>query len=260
MIGEEPRPPPPRRSGQRTSVPTTEIEQWVTQLRDEFNVRGLDWDVLTQRFTRFLEEQQRREESSRSVLEQRLAQFRHEYAEAMNETAMSFVCIHQEFQGWGSRFEQLCQLAHTLLMPRMDEFQTELDRTGVRVAQVTRKHEQFSNDIGNTAALIKDVQDDLKEVFRNLERDVEQHIGTSHGGTTPGDAPPDNAIAMNVDVDDLKTKVARLIEQMDRHNREVAHFNPIMHRMDLAEGQLERWTSYLPGPGSVDQLKIFRAM
>ena len=59
----------------------------------------------------------------------------------MAEIAMSFVHIRQEFQGEGARFEQLRTHVHTHLLSRMDELQTELENTGVRVAQATQEHE-----------------------------------------------------------------------------------------------------------------------
>ena len=77
---------------------------------------------------------------------------------------------------------------HTQPIPQMDELQTEMENEGVRVAQVTREREQFSNVIGNSLARYIDAQEDLKEVFRTLARQVE----ALQGGTTPRSAPPEN--------------------------------------------------------------------
>ena len=63
---------PPRRGVTRARVPVREFDQWINQLRDEVQTRGLD----RERVTRFLEEHQRsREESGRTALEQPVAQF-----------------------------------------------------------------------------------------------------------------------------------------------------------------------------------------
>ena len=88
MLGDEPHGAPPRRSTQRVRVPTADVEQWINQFREEFRNNAVDGDTLTQRFTQFLEERQRREEHRRSTLEQRLEHFRNEYVEAMTETAV----------------------------------------------------------------------------------------------------------------------------------------------------------------------------
>ena len=117
-------------------------------------------------------EHQRREASGRTALEQRVARLRHEFNEAMTETAMSFTRIHQEFQERGARFEQLHRLIHTGLKSKMKELQTGLDCEGVRVAQVSQEHEQFSNDVGNTITRVMDAQEDPRENYRTLARQV----------------------------------------------------------------------------------------
>ena len=166
----------------------------------------------------------------------------------MTEHAMTFVHIRQEFQGRGARLEQHRSLVHTQLIPQMDDLQNAVENEGARVAQVTREHEHFSNDIGNSLGLCINEQEDLKERFRNLAWQVE----TRRGETTPGPAssennaasgsvPPENSVTMVVKVEDLKNKVTRLIEQADHHNRAVSNFGPVMHQVDLIEGQIERW-------------------
>ena len=77
MVEDQPRPPPPRHGAQRTRILMSEVDRLVTQIRGEFHICGLDRDALTQLMQRFLEEHQRREESGRANLEQRVAQFRH---------------------------------------------------------------------------------------------------------------------------------------------------------------------------------------
>ena len=42
----------------------------------------------------------------------------------------------------------------------METMQTNLEHEGVRVAQVSREHEQFSNDMGKTVERIMDAQED----------------------------------------------------------------------------------------------------
>ena len=71
MVGDRPRPAPPRRGVIRARVLVQELDQWSNQLRHEVQTRGLDRDAFHQRVTRFLEEHQRREASGRIALEQR---------------------------------------------------------------------------------------------------------------------------------------------------------------------------------------------
>ena len=130
-------------------VPLGELDQWISQLQNDVQNCGLNNEAFRHRVTQFLAELQRREANNRTALEQRVAQLRHEFQEAMTAIAISFTRISQEFQGRGARHDQLRQLVNTGLMKEMEEFRTELNREGIRVAQATREHERFSNDIGN---------------------------------------------------------------------------------------------------------------
>ena len=91
IVGDEPQSAPPRHGAQRARVPTTEIERWINQFREELRNHAVDGNTITHRFQQFLEEHQRREENSRAMLDQRLAHFRDEYIETMRKTTMSFI-------------------------------------------------------------------------------------------------------------------------------------------------------------------------
>ena len=78
MAGDERQDPPPRHGVQRVRAPTTEIERWINQFREEFRNHAFDGNTITPSFQQFLEEHQRREEKSRVLLEQRLTDFRNE--------------------------------------------------------------------------------------------------------------------------------------------------------------------------------------
>ena len=75
-----------------------------------------------------------------------------------------------------------------------------------------------------------------RERVRNLARQLEAlRSGTTPGpassenNATSGSVPTENSVTMAMEVEDLKNKVARLIERADRHNREVSNFGPVMH-------------------------------
>ena len=125
-------------------------------------------------------------------------------------------------------------------MKEMEEFQTKLEREGVRVAQVTREYEQFSTGIGNSLGVCIDEQKDQKEMLRNLAQQVEAlqsganpGIASSGSNVTSESASSDNNVPIVMEIEDLKQRVARLIEQADRQNREVSNFGPVMHRVDV---------------------------
>ena len=84
-------------------------------------------------------------------------------------------------------------------------------------------------------------------MIRNLAQQTRIQIETLRSGTTPGaassgnNAAPEpvsseNSVPIVMEMEDLKQKVARLIELVDRSNRDVNNFGPVMHRVDLVEG------------------------
>ena len=131
MVGDEPWESPPRRDTQRVRVPTTEIERWINQFREEFRNHAADGNTITHHFQQFLEEHQRREENNRVLLEQRLMNFRNEYVETTRETAMSLIYTRQDLQSRGARFDRFGELVTSQLKSQVDGIQTEQDNMGL---------------------------------------------------------------------------------------------------------------------------------
>ena len=51
---------------------------------------------------------------------------------------------------------------------------------------------------------------------------------------------------MQLEIEDLKTKVARLTEQSTQHTTQIGLLAPLKDRVDLAESQIVRWRYRLP--------------
>ena len=100
-----------------------------------------------------------------------------------------------------------------------------------------------------------DAQEDLKKNFRTLARQVAALQGgripgpISQGSASQESAPPEGSTTMVMDVDELKTKVTRLQEQVDQHNRHLIALGSVLHRLD--QGQVEHWRNRLE-PQSMD--------
>ena len=56
----------------------------------------------------------------------------------------------------------------------------------------------------------------------------------------------ENSVPITMEINDLKQKVARLIEQVDQHSREVGNVSPMVPRVELIEDQIERWRGRFP--------------
>ena len=146
-------------------------------------------------------------------------------------------------------------------MREMEEVQTKLKRDGARIAQVTREHEQFTTDIGNSLGVCIDEQRDQKEMLRNLAQQVEAlrsgaspGAASSENNATSASASSENSVPIAIEIEDLKQKVARLIERGDQRNREVSNIGPVMHRVDMLESQVERWRHRLPAMSLGDEI------
>ena len=51
---------------------------------------------------------------------------------------------------------------------------------------------------------------------------------------------------MQLETEDLKTKVARLTEQSTQHITQIGLLTPLKERVDLAESQIVKWRYRLP--------------
>ena len=52
---------------------------------------------------------------------------------------------------------------------------------------------------------------------------------------------PDARVAMQLDIEDLKRKVARLTDQSTQHTQQLTGLTPLQEGVDLAERQIIRW-------------------
>ena len=175
-VGDRPRHAAPRhRMTAQARVPVGELEPQFAQLRNDAQNNGLDNEAIHQRITRFLAEYQNRETNSRNFLEQRLAQLRHEFQDAMVDHAASFARISHEFRGRGARHEQLYQLVHNSLIPQLQHVQIRVDRYEAWLTKAGRDHDRFSNETCATLSSIRNEQRDQKEMIRNLASKLKRY-------------------------------------------------------------------------------------
>ena len=129
--------------------------------------------------------------------------------------------------------------------------------------------------MGHTAARLFDAHEDVQEMMRNLARQGEAirsgaipgvvHQEPAMTDSTPtqsenaetesGPARPENVASMVLDVEDLKTKTAHLIERVDQLTRGADHFAPLHNKVEQIEALLERWATYLPSIGWAEEME-----
>ena len=109
---------------------------------------------------------------------------------------------------------------------------------GVRLAYLLQEHNQLTEDMKASNARLHEAQEDFKGMLRTLARQVESF----QGGGLPQSEISASAV---VDVDDLKNKVTRLMEQVEHHTRSVNTLAPLREKIDINESQLQ-WQHRLP--------------
>ena len=142
----------------------------------------------------------------------------------MTETAMSFTRVDQEFHGGGARHEQLRQVVHNGLMQQMEDFKARLEIDEARVTQMGQEGDRFSHDTCTSIKLRVQEAKDMREMIQNLAQQVEViRSGTNPGAASSGHnsasepVSSENSVPVALEINDLKKKVARLIEQVDQH-------------------------------------------
>ena len=112
----------------------------------------------------------------------------------------------------------------------------------VRLTQLSQEHDQYLNDMGNSAARFHDAQEDLKGMLRTLARQLEN----LQGGTHPGSPQTETPVSVVMDVENLKSKATRLIEQVDQHNRHLNTLAPLQEKVQFLETLMEEWQRRFP--------------
>ena len=61
-----------------------------------------------------------------------------------------------------------------------------------------------------------------------------------------GSSPPDASTPMSLEIEDLKSKVARLTETTTQHAHDIDCLTPMIEKVELAEKRIMRWRHRLP--------------
>ena len=153
-----------------------------------------------------------------SQIDNRLEQFRQAIRQDALEIALTVQRVTQDLQGQGQTVEQIRHTLFNLVREKVetlderfqtyDEFaQTVLDKTD------RNTHEAFST--------ISKIIDDVRRIVEELARQVDdiRSEGAMEAATQEG-----SGVAMQLEVNDVKTKVLRLTEQITEHNAKVNFF------------------------------------
>ena len=169
--------------------------------------------------------------------------------ELFGELKPWFAQFRQEAQANGLDYDAIHQRIHRFMAEHQRReansrsTQTRFVRQGEWMANVDRERARLANQLCNSIGAIIDKQKDIRDTVQSLA----QQIDAIRSGTHPGDAagstvvpeqesPEDSAPAF-LEIEDLKRKVARLIEQVSEHAQDMTTLKPLISRVDLAENR-----------------------
>ena len=118
-------------------------------------------------------------------------------------------------------------MVSTQLKSQVDGIQPEQDNIGIRLAYLSQEHNQRTEDMEASNTRLFEAQENFKGMLRTLARQVESLQGGAHSGLPQSE----NSAPVVMAVEDLKSKVTCLMEEVEH---------------DTFEGQLECWQQRLP--------------
>ena len=180
-------------------------------------------------------------------LDSKINQFRHDFQETMIESALSVQRVTQEVRGQGQRLDRLSHVVHNVVMDKLDEVEFRFQRSDEVMHQITMETDRRSQDMCTSIGRFIDEQLDVQKVVEELARLVDDMQNGTHPGGVSSDSDvaseqnlPDASIAMQLEIEDLKRKVARLSEQSTQHTQQISSLTPLTERVDLADSQIIR--------------------
>ena len=115
------------------------------------------------------------------------------------------------------------------------------------VQTVMEKTDKNTREVFSIVSKIIDEQADIRRLVEELARRMDNTREQSRSeGTTEAATQEELGVAMQLEVNDLKTKVLRLTEQITDHIAKVTFFSIMSEKVDLMERQIQRWRYRLP--------------
>ena len=108
-------------------------------------------------------------------------------------------------------------------------------------------------------------QGDIRKIVEELARRMPCNTGPVPGVphlivAAQGQTLTDAGVAMQLEIEDLKTKVTRLIEQSSDHSTQIGLLDQLKERVDLAEGQILKWRRRRPDLTDEDDSTVVTAV
>ena len=179
-------------------------------------------------------------------IDTRFEQFRQPVRQDAFKLALA---VQRVIQDVHSQRRGMEQIRHTLLdfaQERVETLDAQFPKYDEFVQTLLEKTDETTHEVCSSISKIIDEQADIRklvELARRMDNTREQ---THSERTTEAATQDEVGVAMQLEANDLKTKVLRMTEQITDHTAKVNFFSIMPETVDLMERQIQRWRYRLP--------------
>ena len=174
-------------------------------------------------------------------VDNRLEQFRHAIHQDALELSLTVQRARQDLNGQGQGMEQIRHTLFNIVQESVETLDERLRKYDEFLQTVLNKTDKNTHEAFSTIYKIIDEQADVRRLVEELARRMDNTRSEVVKRYCTGRVRTSNA-----EVNDLKTKVIQLTEQITEHSATVNFFSVMSEKVDLMERQIHRWRYRLP--------------
>ena len=176
-----------------------------------------------------------------------LEHFRQAIRQDAFESALTAQGVRQDLHGQGQGVEQIRHTLFKIVQKTIETLEGRFQKFDEFVQSVMSTTDKNTHEVCSSVFKIIDEQADIRRVVEELARRMDgAQEQTRSGGTAETAARERPGVAIQLEVNDLKTKVLRLTEQVTEHTAKVNFFSVMSEQVDLVNRQIQRWRYRLP--------------
>ena len=143
--------------------------------------------------------------------------------------------------------EQIRHTSFNIVQEKVETLDSRFQKYDEFVQTVMAKTDENTHEVFSSVSKIIDEQADIRRLVEELARRMDNtQEQTRSEGTREAATQEELGVATQLEVNDLKTKVLRLIEQITEHAAKVNFVSIMSEKVDLMERQTQRWRYRLP--------------
>ena len=190
-------------------------------------------DSVQQRMQRLVVSQQQCMNRVAQV-DTRLEQFRQAIRQDAFEIALTVQRVIQDVHGQGRGMEQVTYTLFNIVQEKVETLEARFYKYDDFVLTVLDKTDRNAHEVCSSVAKIIDEQADIRKLVEELAKRIDDTQEQTRSEGTSGTATQNEAgVAKQLEVNDLKTKVLYLTEQVAEHTAKVNFFSVMSEQVNL---------------------------